>query len=135
MIQIRNPKTSQSGQATAEFVLIFPVLAIVLVTIIQFGGLYNHYESLTNATRAGARKAVVSRAAADPVSLAQQAVKDAAPNLDFDKTGASISVTPTPPWTPGQTVTVTATYPYSISIAGIGVNDGTLSSSTKERVE
>ena len=135
MIQIRNPKTSQSGQATAEFVLIFPVLAIVLVTIIQFGGLYNHYESLTNATRAGARKAVVSRTAADPVSLATQAVKDAAPNLDFTTAGASISVTPAPPWTPGQQVTVSANYPYSINIVGVSVTSGTLNSSTKERVE
>jgi Flp pilus assembly protein TadG len=134
-MRIRNTKNSESGQAAAEFVLIFPVLAIVLVTIIQFGGLYNHYESLTNATRAGARKAVVSRTATNPVSLAQQAVRDAAPNLNFSTAGASISVTPAPPWTPGQQVTVTATYPYSISIVGVSVSSGTLSSSTKERVE
>ena len=134
-MRIRNTRNPESGQATAEFVLIFPVLAIVLVTIIQFGGLYNHYESLTNATRAGARKAVVSRTATDPVALATQAVKDAAPNLDFTKTGASITVTPATPWTPGQQVTVTATYPYSVSIVGVSVSSGTLSSSTKERVE
>ena len=132
-MELATTTNRELGQATVEFALIFPVLAVVLVAIIQFGGLFNHYETLTDATRAGARRAVVSRTVTSPVAVTEQAVRDSAVNLD--QTKLNVSVSPSPPWTPGQQVTVTATYPYSISLAGIVVQGGTLSSSTKERVE
>jgi len=114
-----------------EFALALPALLLILFGIIQFGGLYDHYESLTNATRAGARVAAVSRAASDPVGTTMQAVKNAAPNLNAGQLVVTVSGT----WTAGGTVTVTATYPYSINLGGIVVKSGTLSSSTTERVE
>jgi hypothetical protein len=97
--------------------------------------MYNNYVTLTDATRAGARMAVVSRTASDPIGVTTQAVKDSGYKLDFTKPGASISVTPGTPWAVGSQVTVTATYPYSISVLGVTVKSGTLTSSTKERVE
>src|SRR5437870_10427205 len=121
----------ESGQSFVELTLALPALLLILFGIIQFGSLYNHYESLTNATRAGARVAAVSRTATDPVGTTVAAVKNAAPNLNASQLVVSVSGT----WTPGGTVTVTATYPYSISLGGIVVKSGTLSSSTTERVE
>jgi len=116
-----------------ELVLVLPVLALVLVGIIQFGTLYNRYVTLTDATRAGARVAAVSRSATDPVSVTTQAVGDSASNLDQSKLGVTVS--PSTPWSAGGQVTVTVTYPYSINLVGIVVKAGTLTSTTKERIE
>jgi Flp pilus assembly protein TadG len=129
----RQRKSSDSGQAIVEFALILPVLLLIVLGIIQFGRLYSNDETITNATRAGARVAAVSRTASDPVGATIQAVKNAAPNLDPSQ--VTVTVTPAPPWQPGSSVTVTATYPYSIDLLGMVVKSGTLSSSTTERVE
>jgi len=123
----------ENGQALVEFTLLIPVILFVLMAIAQFGGLYNHYVTITDATRAGARMAVVSRSATDPVATAVQAVRDSAHTLDQSQ--LTVTVTPSPPWTSGQQITVTATYPYSLDLAGLVVKSGSLTSSTKERVE
>ncbi len=124
---------TEEGQATVEFALVLPVLAVIIVAIIQFGGLYNHYVSITDGARAGARLPAVSRTASNPVAVTKQAILDSLPALDPAKLG--VTVTPSPPWTSGQQVTVTATYPYKISLLGMVVKSGRLSSSTTERVE
>jgi Flp pilus assembly protein TadG len=129
----RHQQHSDRGQAFVEFALILPVLLLIVLGIIQFGRLYNNNETITNATRAGARVAAVSRTASDPVGATIQAVKNSAPNLDLSQ--VTVTVTPAPPWQPGSSVTVTATYPYSIDLLGMVVKSGTLSSSTKDRVE
>lgn len=123
----------ESGQAMVELVLVMPVLALILLGIIQFGTLYNRNVTLTDATRAGARVAAVSRFAADPVAAATQAVRDSAPNLDQSK--LNVTVSPSTPWLAGGQVTVTVTYPYSINLVGIVVKSGSLTSTTKERIE
>ena len=53
----------ERGQATTEFVLILPALLLVLFAIIQFGGLYNHWITLTDATRSSAPRRSLVRAA------------------------------------------------------------------------
>jgi Flp pilus assembly protein TadG len=50
---------SQRGAELIEFALIFPLLLLVLLGIIDFGFLFQRYEILTNATREGARMAVL----------------------------------------------------------------------------
>lgn len=129
----RQQTHSERGQAVVELALVLPALLLVVLGIIQFGVAYNHDETITNATRAGARVAAVSRTASDPVGATIQAVKNAAPNLT--QTQINVTVTPAPPWQPGISVTVTATYPYSINLLGMVVKSGNLSSSTTERVE
>src|SRR5690348_13340610 len=105
---------SDRGQAVVELAFVLPALLLIVLGIVQFGIAYSHDETITNATRAGARVAVVSRTASNPVSAAIQAVKNAAPNLTQSQ--INVTVTPAPPWQPGTSVTVTATYPYSINI-------------------
>jgi Flp pilus assembly protein TadG len=127
----RGQKHSDKGQAFVEFALVLPALLLIVLGIVQFGRMYNNYETITNATRAGARVAAVSRSSSNPVSATVQAVKNAAPNLDASQLNVTVSST----WQTGGTVTVTATYPYSVDLMGIVVKSGTLSSSTTERVE
>jgi Flp pilus assembly protein TadG len=116
-----------------EFALVAPVLFLVLIAIFQFGIAFTDYIQVTNAARDGARKALVSRSDPNAVSTVQTTVKNSVWSLD--KTQMGITVSPSTPWTSGQSVTVTVTYPYSISIMGLVVGSGTLKSTTTARIE
>jgi Flp pilus assembly protein TadG len=122
---------SQQGQSLTEFALALPVLALLLFAVIQFGIVFNNYVTLTDATRAGARKAAVGRQLGNPQIQTIQAVRNSA--TDLNQGDLSVSVTST--WQAGSDVAVTATYPYSISLLGMVVKSGSLSSTTTERVE
>ncbi len=122
---------SEKGQTTTEFALVLPVLALLLFGVIQFGLTFKNYLSLTDAVRAGARKAAVSRQAPDPVGSTVGAVRASAADLNQTNLGITVSS----PWTPASDVTVSGTYPYSIHLLGIVLVDGKLKSTTTERVE
>jgi Flp pilus assembly protein TadG len=126
-IQIKNER----GQTMTEFALVLPVLALILFAVIQFGIVFNNYVQLTDATRAGARRAAVSRQTSDPVGTAAAAVRSSAKDLKQSDLNVTVSST----WQPTADVSVTATYPYSISLLGMVVKSGRLSSTTTERVE
>jgi Flp pilus assembly protein TadG len=127
---------NEEGQAFVEFALVAPILLLVLFGIIQFGIAFMHSVALTDAVRAGARKAAVSRTASDPSGAASAAVLGAATDLDQTTLAKGIKVTPGGSgWVAGGSVTVQADYPYSISILGLVVASGQLHSSTTERIE
>jgi Flp pilus assembly protein TadG len=123
---------NERGQTMVEFALVLPILALLLFGVIQFGVAFNNYITITDAARAGARKAAVSREAGDPVGAATAEVVASAGNLD--KTQLAISVTPAP-WDAGSDVTVTVKYPYSIHLLGLYDWSGQLTSKVTERVE
>jgi Flp pilus assembly protein TadG len=122
---------SEQGQSLTEFALALPILALLLFAVIQFGIAFNNYVTLTDATRAGARKAAVGRQLADPVGSCLTAIRGSAQDL----TQSDLIPTCASTWQPGADVTVTATYPYRISLLGLVVKTGRLSSTTTERVE
>ncbi len=127
---------NERGQAIVEFALVLPILMAILLGIIQFGIIFNNYITLTDATRAGARKAAVSRFLNDNGASAKQAVLDSATGLDQTVLSPTVSVTAAPDWSmAGNQVTVTASYPYSIDILGWTIKAGNLTSTTKERLE
>jgi Flp pilus assembly protein TadG len=122
------------GQTLVEFALVLPLLAVLLFGVIQFGIVFNHYLDLTDAVRAGARKAAVSRQTSDPIGrdgVATQAVVNSAGDITIDPN----KVTITSSWQPGEDVTVQAAYPYSINLFGWVFASGDLHSKTTERVE
>jgi Flp pilus assembly protein TadG len=121
----------QNGQTMTEFAVVLPVLCLVLFAIAQFGILFNSYVTLTDAVRAGARKAAVSRHEPDPAGTASARVRAAAADLDQGDLGVSVESS----WAPGSQVTVRATYPYEVSLLGLVVKSGDLESVTTERVE
>jgi Flp pilus assembly protein TadG len=127
---------NEDGQAITEFALILPILMALLLGIIQFGIIFNNYITLTDATRAGARKAAVSRFLGDSGASAKVTVENSAQGLDQSVLDPTINVTAAPDWnTPGNEITVTASYPYSINILGWTIKAGNLTSTTKERLE
>jgi Flp pilus assembly protein TadG len=121
----------EKGQTMVEFALALPLLLLVMFAVIQFGVTYNDYITLTDATRAGARKAAVSRHEDDPEAVAIEAVENSAGGLDLDDLDVSVTGT----FEHGEDVTVEATYPYEIDLLGIVVASGDLQSETTERVE
>jgi Flp pilus assembly protein TadG len=129
----RKELKNERGQTTTEFAIVLPVLCLLLFGIIQFGILFNNYVTLTDAVRAGARKAAVSRqiTGTSPQQACVDQVKSSASDLDVSK----LQTTCTSTWQPASTVTVTAQYPYSISLLGLVVASGNLKSTTQERVE
>jgi len=114
-----------------EFALVLPILALLLFGVIQFGIVFNNYITLTDATRAGARKAAVSRRTVDPRGTCIAAIRASANNLVQSRLTPDCQST----WLPGVDVRVTATYPYSISLLGLFSKAGNLTSTTTERVE
>ncbi len=125
----------ERGQAAVEFALVTPLLVVLLLGVIQVGVAFHDYVTLTDAARAGARKAIVARFSGGSLTDATQAVRDAA--SDLDQTKLQVSVTD-PAWnTPGSLVTVTASYPYSINIPLLGVTlmSGNLTATSKEQLE
>jgi Flp pilus assembly protein TadG len=128
------------GQAMVEFAMILPILLLLVLGIIQFGILFNNHLTLTDAVRAGARQAAVSRTLPNPAGSATNRVRSAAAT-SLDDADLEVSVTPYDPvsgqarFVQGGDVTVTATYPYSINLLGFVVKSGRLTSQTTERVE
>ncbi len=114
-----------------EFALVLPVLALVLFGIIQFGITFKNSLELTDAVRAGARQAAVSRDLPNPEAEAENRVRSAAASLNQPDLTVSVSSS----WVQGEDVSVTASYPYEISLIGLVVSSGQLSSTTTERVE
>ena len=127
----RRQLKEERGQAMVEFAIVLPIFVVLLFGIIQFGIVFSNYETLTDATRAGARVAAVSRNNADPTGAATSAVRTSASDLNQ----SNLAITVNSAWTSGSDVTVQATYPYSIHLLGWIVSSGNLSSTTTERVE
>jgi Flp pilus assembly protein TadG len=122
---------SENGQTMTEFALVLPLLIVVLFGIIQFGIAFNNYLAMTDAVRAGARKATVSRHKSDPVDETVTAVQAAASDLKVSDLAIEVESS----WEPGEQVRVTASYPYSIRLLGFLVKKGRMSTETIERVE
>src|SRR3954464_9689729 len=93
---------NEKGQAMTEFAVVLPVVALVLFAIIQFGIAFNNYLTLTDAVRRGARTAAVSRQTGAGSAAAVAAVKASAADLQ----PASLAVTVSSTWQPGDDVTV-----------------------------
>jgi Flp pilus assembly protein TadG len=135
MPQTTKKMKNEQGQTMTELALVLPLLVVLLFGIIQFGIAFNNYVTLTDAVRAGARKAAVSRndPSGNPAGVCRQAVLDAADNLDLTVLTPTVSCASN--WDPGADVTVHADYPFNISLLGWVVYSGQLNSTMKERVE
>ena len=120
-MRLHRLRHDEKGQTATELALVLPVFCVLLFGVIQFGILYNNYITLTDAARAGARKA------------AEAKVRAAAEGLNQDELAVTVSTIGG--WEHGADVKVTASYPYEINLLGWVAAAGSLSSSTTERVE
>jgi Flp pilus assembly protein TadG len=135
MIQQRTRKrfAGEGGQAMTEFAIVLPVFLLLIFGIIQFGIVWKNYVTLTDAARAGARRAAVSRHT-DPVAAACNQVRASGTDLKNGDLQCSASVTG-PLDRPGGDVKVIASFPYSINLLGFVVASGRLNTTQTERIE
>jgi Flp pilus assembly protein TadG len=54
-------RRGERGAAMVEFAIVFPILALIVFGIIQFGSTYNNYESVRQGVRDAARQGVVGQ--------------------------------------------------------------------------
>lgn len=120
------------GQALAEFALVAPLFFVLLFGIVEAGRFMFYYETLNNATREGARYAIVNGAntlgcptgppapGSTSCDTTGEDVKKRVREAAFGVLGAGVTVTPV--WHDpanngrGSTVTVTAVYTYQTLI-------------------
>jgi Flp pilus assembly protein TadG len=120
----RKHRRSQAGTSVVEMTIVLPVLLLLVFSIGDFGIAFTRWNSLTNATREGARMGVVFQNACDATTAdanIQATVADFAASSGLD--GASIVTTVTNPCGgTGTQLTVRATVPYNY--IGIGAIAG-----------
>lgn len=133
MHQTLNKMKNERGQTMTEFAFILPILIVLMLGIVQFGIAFNNYVSLTDAVRAGARKAAVSRHESNPAGACRAQVIASRGNLDQTKLQQNLVCSSS--WAPGAEVRVYADYPYEIKLLDWSVYSGRLKSEMKERVE
>ncbi|WP_138414200.1 TadE/TadG family type IV pilus assembly protein [Sinomonas gamaensis] len=94
----------ERGAAAVEFALVLPVLLALVLGIIDFGRVFNAQQTLTYATRAGARVMAIQNNQTAAISAAQTA---AAPLGQIASSAFTVSPSTC---TSGVQVTVTVTY-------------------------
>jgi TadE-like protein len=136
----RRPRRNRSrAQALVEFALVVPWFFLLLFGIIEAGRFIFYYETLSNATREGARYAIVNGAN----TLGCPSGPPAPGSSGCDTSGANVSarvrqsgiglpnaITVTPTWTPdngrGSTVNVTAQMTYHVLVPVVPLPDITV---------
>ena len=122
---------SESGASAVEFALLLPVLMLILFGIIEFGLALYQQAILTNASREGARLAIVQ--SVPPITTAAVDTRIDSYLLSAGITPASVThiISPIVGVT-GTPVTVTLTRPYTfVSLPGLtSLLSGTSLSST-----
>ena len=106
----RRGVSRRRGVAAVEFALVAPVFFVLVFGMIEFGRMVMVQQILTNASREGARRAVLDATTTDDVNTV---VNDYLTSASIG--GATVSVTPSPPSSAafGDAVTVTISVPFS----------------------
>jgi TadE-like protein len=135
----RSRRNRSRAQALVEFALVVPWFFLLLFGIIEAGRFIFYYETLSNATREGARYAIVNGAN----TLGCPSGPPAPGSSGCDTSGANVSarvrqsgiglpnaITVTPTWTPdngrGSTVNVTAQMTYHVLVPLVPLPDITV---------
>lgn len=84
-------KENRRGVAVVEFAVVAPLLFMLVFGIIEFGRLFMVQQILTNASREGARRAVLERATVTEVQTVVATYLSGA-----SVSGASVTVSPAP---------------------------------------
>lgn len=106
----RSYRKIRLGAATVEFAVVVPVFFILVFGMIEFGRMVMVQQVLTNASREGARQAVLDGATTTEVTTSVNSYLSSG-----SISGATITVSPNPPSNAafGDPVTVTVSVPFS----------------------
>ncbi|EGB16151.1 TadE family protein [Pseudodesulfovibrio mercurii] len=108
---MRKRDVRRRGMAAVEFALLVPIMALLILLLMQGGNAMHTYSSLVEASREGARRVVTQGESSDVAALVAAVVAD----LDPDKLSTNVTTNPA-----DNTVTVEVSYVYDI----FGSQDG-----------
>jgi Flp pilus assembly protein TadG len=105
-----NHRNKRRGAAAVEFAIVAPIFVLLVFGMIEYGRMVMVQQVITNASREGARRAVLDGVTATDV---QTTVNTYLTNGTVS--GATVTLNPTNPAsaTAGQPVTVTVSVPYT----------------------
>lgn len=121
------------GQAFVEFAIVLPFLVMLILGICQFGLAFHNYLSITDATRVGARAAVVKRTTG-ACDAARTAIQNTVSARQWSTISSQITCITPDGTDSGDPVKVTVKYPYSIGLPGFSAS-GDLTANATERLE
>jgi Flp pilus assembly protein TadG len=130
-IAIRRPaRRRERGQSLIEMALVFPLLILLVATVVDFGRAFHDYTIIANASREGARYASYFPRAEDLPGIQAQAIQEAqGSGLTLDP--ANVTAAPLPQ-VAGAPIIVTVTYDFPTILGGIvGANTLALRASTQ----
>jgi Flp pilus assembly protein TadG len=117
---------NRKGQALVEFALVLPLVLLLVVGMLEFARAWNLHQTMTDAVREGARRAVL--ADTWPVDSVYAPIWRYLEQSGYDATYATMAVCTPPATSCGSTttdfkvhgvpVTVTLTLPYKIWVLG-----------------
>lgn len=123
----------QRGQAMVELALVLPILLVLFMVVVEFGIVFHDYLIITNASREGARIAVVGKSDIDITAR----VGETASDLDSTRLQAVVKPIPADRKT-GELCTVEVKYDVLLAFPFFGrflPNPLPIASSTTMRVE
>jgi Flp pilus assembly protein TadG len=121
-------RRGEGGQATVEVALLLPLVATMLLGVVQVGLVVRDQVLVTHAAREAARAAAV-----DPTEDAARQGAEASARLDADRLAVQLSGDTEP----GGRLTVTVRYrsPTDVPLVGQLIGDRTLTAEATMRVE
>ncbi|WP_319581733.1 TadE family protein [uncultured Pseudodesulfovibrio sp.] len=111
---MRKRDERRKGLAAVEFALLLPVIALLVLLMVQGGNAMHTYSSLVEASREGARRVLMEGEDADVEALVAAVVAD----LDPDKLTTNVTTDPD-----AKTVTVEVSYVYDLFGSSSGQED------------
>lgn len=114
---MRKRDERRRGMAAVEFALLLPVMALLILLMVEGGNAMHTYSSLVEASREGARHVLMEGDTADVEALVAAVVAD----LDPGKLSTNVTTDPD-----ANTVTVEVSYVYELfgSKSGTGDSEG-----------
>jgi len=125
---VTNDRRGTEGQAAVELALALPLVAVLLLAVVQLGFLVRDQVLVVHAAREAARQAAV-----DPSTTATSRAASGSSGL----AGSRMHVTVSGRGAPGSHVQVTVTYraPTDVPLVGAAIGDVDMHASATMRVE
>lgn len=134
-----NRLRDERGQSIVEFAILLPVLALVLVGVIQVGLYLLTDVDLSSGTREAGRMLTNSKNDSAAIQdVENRLAQNVNAEIDPNKLKYSFNPAPagsTPLWPSGTTVTMTVTYPLQLNVMGIGVGGSNMTSTAQVRIQ
>src|SRR5947208_2445894 len=129
----------QRGQALVEFALLLPLLALILVGVIEVGIWIFTDVDLSSGTREAGRLLSSSKDDSSAIQhVEDRLAQNVSSEIDTSKLQYSFNPAPassTPLWPSGTTVTMTVNYPDQLNVMAIALGQPNMTTSAQVRIQ